>query len=204
MALVINLFAGPGVGKSTTAAKVFAELKMKGIKRIQAELDNLMNDQNIDNCFGVDYWDPDSDNPDVKHWQITLIPPKGTDYEGGYFKIEVKFDETYPDKPPKMKFVTKIYHCNISEGDGHICLNSLKGSWKPTMTIEDILKHIVILLYNASDNTTKIISSKSIEWRWVLCYGNYKIETEFKSPSSLNNVNVGTVEMTLSLIPLLF
>lgn len=31
MALVINLFAGPGVGKSTTAAKVFAELKMKGI-----------------------------------------------------------------------------------------------------------------------------------------------------------------------------
>ena len=63
--------------------------------------------------------------------------------------------------------------------------------------------HIVILLYNASDNSTKIISSKSIEWRWVLCYGNYKIETEFKSPSSLNNVNVGTVEMTLSLIPLL-
>ena len=63
--------------------------------------------------------------------------------------------------------------------------------------------HIVILLYNASDNSTKIISSKSIEWRWVLCYGNYKIETEFKSPSSLNNVNVGTVQMTLSLIPLL-
>ena len=31
MALVINLFAGPGVGKSTTVAKVFAELKMKGI-----------------------------------------------------------------------------------------------------------------------------------------------------------------------------
>jgi hypothetical protein len=31
MALVINLFAGPGVGKSTTAAKVFADLKMKGV-----------------------------------------------------------------------------------------------------------------------------------------------------------------------------
>lgn len=31
MALVINLFAGPGVCKSTTAAKVFADLKMKGI-----------------------------------------------------------------------------------------------------------------------------------------------------------------------------
>jgi nucleoside-triphosphatase THEP1 len=31
MAIVINLFAGPGVGKSTTAAKVFAELKMKNV-----------------------------------------------------------------------------------------------------------------------------------------------------------------------------
>jgi hypothetical protein len=31
MAIVINLFAGPGVGKSTTAAKVFAELKMRNV-----------------------------------------------------------------------------------------------------------------------------------------------------------------------------
>ena len=31
MAIVINLFAGPGVGKSTNAAKIFADLKIKGI-----------------------------------------------------------------------------------------------------------------------------------------------------------------------------
>jgi hypothetical protein len=31
MAIVINLFAGPGVGKSTTAAKIFAELKMRNV-----------------------------------------------------------------------------------------------------------------------------------------------------------------------------
>ena len=31
MAIVINLFAGPGVGKSTTAARIFAELKLKGV-----------------------------------------------------------------------------------------------------------------------------------------------------------------------------
>ena len=31
MAIVVNLFAGPGVGKSTTAARVFAELKLKGV-----------------------------------------------------------------------------------------------------------------------------------------------------------------------------
>ena len=31
MAIVINLFAGPGVGKSTTAARIFAELKLMGV-----------------------------------------------------------------------------------------------------------------------------------------------------------------------------
>jgi hypothetical protein len=31
MAIVVNLFAGPGVGKSTTAARIFAELKMHGV-----------------------------------------------------------------------------------------------------------------------------------------------------------------------------
>jgi adenylate kinase family enzyme len=31
MAIVINLFAGPGVGKSTTAARIFAELKLLGV-----------------------------------------------------------------------------------------------------------------------------------------------------------------------------
>ena len=53
------------------------------------------------------------------------------------------------------------------------------------------------------DNTTKIIASKSIEWRWILCYGSWKTEAEFKSPSSLNNVNVGSLEMILSLVPII-
>jgi len=31
MTLVVNLYGGPGTGKSTTAAATFAELKMAGI-----------------------------------------------------------------------------------------------------------------------------------------------------------------------------
>jgi len=31
MALLINLFAGPGTGKSTTMAGVFSELKLRGV-----------------------------------------------------------------------------------------------------------------------------------------------------------------------------
>lgn len=31
MAMVVNIFGGPGLGKSTNAARVFADLKMKGV-----------------------------------------------------------------------------------------------------------------------------------------------------------------------------
>lgn len=61
--------------------------------------------------------------------------------------------------------------------------------------------HIVILLIEGDER--KIVATKSIEWRWALCYGSWKIETELKSPSSLNSINVGMVEMGIYLIPML-
>ena len=119
---------------------------IKGRDRLQYELNKLMNDPDINNCFGVDYWDPDNNNPDVFHWQITLIPPQGTDYEGGFFKIEAKFREDYPESAPILKFVTRIFHCNVNSS-GHICLNSIKENWKKSLSMEDVLNHVMILLY---------------------------------------------------------
>jgi ubiquitin-protein ligase len=116
-------------------------------KKLQSELDKLMNDPDINNCFGVDYWDPDADYPDVFHWQITLLPPKGTDYEGGFYKIEAKFRDNYPKTAPLLKFVTRIYHCNVEESTGHICLKSIKDGWKSSYNMEDILNQVIILLY---------------------------------------------------------
>ena len=127
--------------------------KLKGRERLVKEYDQLTNDPDINNCFGIDYWDPDADNPDITHWQITLIPPVGTDYEGGFYKIEAKFLEDYPDSAPQMKFVTRIYHCNIAESTGHICVNSIKADWKPTLTMEDVLNHIMILLYKQNPSS---------------------------------------------------
>ena len=121
-------------------------------KRLAEELDKLMNDPDINNCFGVDYWDPDVDNPDVFHWQIILLPPKGTDYEGGFFKIEAKFTEDYPLVAPKMKFLTRIYHCNINY-NGHICLNTIKYEWRKSYKMEDVLNHIIILLYKQNPSS---------------------------------------------------
>mgnify|MGYP002716570864 FL=1 len=59
----------------------------------------------------------------------TIAGPPDTPYEGGTFLVEIKVPETYPFNPPKVKFMTKIWHPNISSATGAICLDILKDQW---------------------------------------------------------------------------
>lgn len=47
-------------------------------------------------------------------------------YEGGKFKVELFLPDEYPMAPPKVRFMTKLYHPNIDKL-GRVCLDILKG-----------------------------------------------------------------------------
>ncbi|KAH7969972.1 hypothetical protein HPB52_023604 [Rhipicephalus sanguineus] len=55
-----------------------------------------------------------------------IAGPPDTPYEGGTFVLEIHVPETYPFNPPKVRFITKIWHPNISSVTGAICLDILK------------------------------------------------------------------------------
>ena len=48
----------------------------------------------------------------------TIRGPEGTPYEGGSFQVDIELSIHYPFAPPKMKFITKVYHPNISSQTG--------------------------------------------------------------------------------------
>merc|ERR1712150_137121 len=89
---------------------------------------------------------------DILHWQALIFGPDDTPWEGGTFKLELKFTEEYPVKAPTVKFVTKMFHPNIY-ANGAICLDILQHNWSPIYDISAILTSIQSLLTDPNPNS---------------------------------------------------
>lgn len=111
----------------------------KAIKRISKELQDILKEP-VANCTAGPI---DEDN--LFAWHGTIIGPTKTPYEGGVFNLDIVFPQDYPFSPPKVKFVTRIFHCNVASS-GAICLDILKDKWSPALTITNLLLSICSLL----------------------------------------------------------
>ncbi|KAM4701301.1 ubiquitin-conjugating enzyme E2 T isoform 2-T2 [Discoglossus pictus] len=112
--------------------------------------------------------------PGVTCWQhedhldelrAQVVGGSGSPYEGGIFNLEIIVPERYPFEPPKMHFLTPIYHPNIDSA-GRICLDILKlppkGAWRPALNISTVLTSIQLLMSepNPDDPLMADISSE--------------------------------------------
>lgn len=117
---------------------------MSTIKRLNADLKEMLENPPA-NCSAG----PIGDN--IYEWQATILGPRDSAYQNGVFYLNIIFSEEYPFKPPKIKFITKIYHCNINSR-GSICLDILKNEWSPALTISKVLLSICSLMTDPNPN----------------------------------------------------
>ena len=83
------------------------------------------------------------DKQDPLHWKSMVYGPENTPYENGKFEVMINFEEDKPDQKPKIQFLTKIYHYNISQNNGEILCPYI---WNLESTEEENLKNIKLLM----------------------------------------------------------
>ena len=83
---------------------------------------------------------------DLTHFKGIFNGPPDTPYEGGRYIVDIKIPSEYPFSPPIMKFLTKIWHPNVSSVTGAICLDTLGSAWSPILTVKSGLISLQSLL----------------------------------------------------------
>lgn len=116
------------------------------------------------------------DDEDIYKWEVVIYGPPDTPLEGGVFKAHLTFPREYPQKPPKMLFLSEMWHPNIGP-DGLVCISILHEAgedkwgyesaserWLPVHTVETILISVISMLADPNDESPANVDAAK-EWR---------------------------------------
>lgn len=118
----------------------------KAANRLKNEFNSLTNNTVCNSTVLLD-------DEDIFKWIVVMVGPEATPFEGGIFKLQIKFPDNYPFKAPDVKFLTTTYHPNIKLDTGEICQDVFASSWAPTQKVQDILEKIVSMLREPATST---------------------------------------------------
>jgi ubiquitin-conjugating enzyme E2 D/E len=136
-----NLVHAEGEAEVKSAAKAKpTKLQPDALKRVRKELRLFNRECPTNAAFGI------GEKGDPAFCEASVLGPVGTPFEGGVFRFEYHYPDNYPFSPPKLRCLTKIFHCNVNSG-GDLCgIPQLKDAWSPQLTCIDILQALSSLL----------------------------------------------------------
>lgn len=109
-------------------------------------------------------------------WEALITGPEDSPFEDGVFVAELVFPQDYPLSPPKMKFISDMFHPNVYP-DGRVCISILHTPgddplgyetaaerWSPVQSIEKILLSVVSMLAEPNDESGANVDASKM-WR---------------------------------------
>ncbi|KAL9062367.1 MAG: hypothetical protein Q9157_008984 [Trypethelium eluteriae] len=76
----------------------------------------------------------------VQEFYVRFKGPEETPFSGGLWKIHVELPDQYPYKSPSIGFVNRIFHPNIDELSGSVCLDVINQTWSPMYDMINIFE----------------------------------------------------------------
>ncbi|GAB0132735.1 Ubiquitin-conjugating enzyme E2 8 [Epichloe bromicola] len=99
-------------------------------RRIETDVMKLMSDYEVTLV---------NDNSKQEFYVRFKGPPE-TPFEGGLWKVHVELPDAYPYKSPSIGFVNRIFHPNIDELSGSVCLDVINQTWSPMFDMINIFE----------------------------------------------------------------
>lgn len=118
-----------------------------------------------------------TDDSDLYSWDLLVMGPDETLFEGGFFKARLVFPSDFPNMPPTMTFISEMWHPNIYP-DGRVCISilhppgedamnsqeSADERWRPILGVEQILLSVISMLSDPNDESPANIDA-AVMWR---------------------------------------
>ncbi|UZJ56934.1 hypothetical protein CBS101457_006254 [Exobasidium rhododendri] len=79
-------------------------------------------------------------NDSMQEFFVRFHGPAETPFAGGVWKIHVELQDQYPYKSPSIGFMNKIFHPNIDELSGSVCLDVINQTWSPMFDMLNIFE----------------------------------------------------------------
>lgn len=142
--------------------------------------------------------------------ECLIVGPVDTPYEGGFYMFKIQMPTTYPDKPPKVTFVTTDgrirFHPNLY-ACGKVCLSILGTwdgpSWSPVMSLRSVVLSLQSLLGYKNPlicepgfENENVLSERNKTYNMMLTFQNirYAIAEMIRSPTLLRFKDIiGTI-----------